>query len=56
MFIPFPSLVGQAVSEQAVLLTRLLRSFGLPDFSVTSSNLLSLTVAGPCRPFTGLPY
>lgn len=43
-------------SKQAVLLTWLPSSSCLPSFPVTSSNSLSLTVAGPCRSFTGLPY
>jgi hypothetical protein len=43
-------------SKQAVLLTSLHRSSGLPSFPVTLSDLLCVTVAGPSRIFTGLPY
>ena len=42
--------------KQAVLLTLLPCWPGLPDFSVTYSGLLGITVAGPCRFLTGLPY
>lgn len=45
-------------TKQAVLLTLLPRSSSLPDLlkSVTSLDSLCITVAGPCRSFTGLPY
>ena len=45
-------------TKQAVLLTLLPRSSSLPDLlkSVTSLDSLCITVAGPCRHFTGLPY
>lgn len=45
-------------TKQAVLLTLLPRSSSLPDLlkSVTSLDSLCITVAGPCRTFTGLPY
>lgn len=45
-------------TKQAVLLTLLPRSPSLPDLlkSVTSLDSLCITVAGPCRSFTGLPY
>ena len=55
--ISFPSLVGQNGDfKQAVLLTLRHRLSGLPNFSVTSSDLLGITVAGPCRHRTDLPY
>ena len=45
-------------TKQAVLLTLLPRSSSLPDLlkSVTSLDSLCITVVGPCRSFTGLPY
>ena len=45
-------------TKQAVLLTLLPRASSLPDLlkSVTSLDSLCITVAGPCRSFTGLPY
>ena len=60
MQIPFPSLVGKTVIvKQAVLLAPVLRSSRpSQDFRPSGIflDLLPVTVAGPRRYFTGLPY
>jgi hypothetical protein len=57
--IPSPSLVGQMVTvRKAVLLALVHHNPNLPKAiaSVVSLGLLPITVAGPRRPQTGLPY
>ena len=58
--IPSPSFVGKSVIvKQAVLLTcGSLRAHTFPRLSSQwhTMGLLPVTVAGPCRHFTGLPY
>ncbi len=45
-------------TKQAVLLTLLPRSSSLPNIPISDYLLdsLCITVAGPCRHLTGLPY